>query len=387
MIIRNAKIINPGRGIDTRDIFVDDETGLICSEDKGGDVTDAEGLFCCPGFIDTHIHGSFGSDTSDGSPEAIRTMASRLPEFGVAAFCPTTMTTGIDVIRKAFEATSEVADSQNRGEAQILGIHLEGPFMSPEMAGVQNADCCIPPSRAMAIVDALEADFPGLMKIIDLAPELDGGMEFIRKASGRYVVSLAHSEADYETAMRAFGEGATSVTHILNAMKSFGKRFPGIPAAVCDNGKIYAEIICDGYHIEAPMLRMMFRLIDPDHMIIISDAMRGAGMPDGVYKLADADVEVRGGRTYYGPGGNLAGSVTNLAQEAHRLYSFGIPMDSIIRALTINPLRRLGIKPENIGLGYVRPGFRASFNLMDDEFRLVSSCVDGIIREPNADII
>jgi len=110
-------------------------------------------------------------------------------------------------------------------------------------------------------------------------------------------------------------------------------------------------------------------------------------MPDGVYKLADADVEVRGGRTYYGPSGNLAGSVTNLAQEAHRLYSFGIPMDSIIRALTINPLRRLGIKPEKIGLGYVRPGFRASFNLMDDEFRLVSSCVDGIIREPNADII
>ena len=299
-----------------------------------------------PIFIDTHIHGAFGEDISDASADGIVRMARRLPEFGVKAFCPTTMTISEDNIISCFEAVSAACEQLERegGEyARILGIHLEGPFMSPDMAGVQNKEYCIAPKFAGKIVDRIEQNFPGLLKIIDIAPELDGAMDFIGEYKDRYVISLAHTRADYDTACEAFEKGAKSVTHILNAMNPCGKRDPGVLGAVFDNKDVYAEIICDGIHIAPPVLRMLFAMLPEDRIIVVSDSMRGAGMPDGEYKLADADVTVKGGRTYYGSGGNLAGSVTNMAQEASRLLSFGIDPVKIRLACVENPLSRLGI--------------------------------------------
>ena len=299
-----------------------------------------------PKFIDTHIHGAFGEDISDASCDGIVKMARRLPEFGVRAFCPTTMTISEDNIMRCFEAVSK-ASSKLKEEggiyADILGIHLEGPFMSPNKAGVQNKDYCVSPKNAGKIVDRIEKDYPGMLKIIDVAPELDGGIDFIREYSDRYIISLAHTEADYDTACEAFAAGAQSVTHLLNAMNTSTKRNPGILGALFDNKDIFAEVICDGIHISPPVLRMLFELIREDRIIVVSDSMRGAGMPDGEYKLADADVTVKGGRTYYGPGGNLAGSVTNMGQEASRLLSFGIGPEKIRLACVENPLSRLGI--------------------------------------------
>lgn len=297
-------------------------------------------------FVDTHIHGAFGEDVSDASVEGIVKMARRLPEFRVESFCPTTMTISVDNIFRVFDAVSKASDILERKGgryAKILGIHLEGPFMSPVKSGVQNKDYCIPPSKAGVIVDKLENEFPGLLKIIDVAPELHGGIDFIRSYSRKYVISLAHTEADYDTACKAFEAGARSVTHILNAMNPCGKRNPGILGAVFDNKDIYCEVICDGIHISPPVLRMLFELIPQDRIIVISDSMRGAGMPDGEYKLADANVTVKDGRTYYGDNGDLAGSVTNIAQEASRLISFGIDPDKVRKACRENPLSRLNI--------------------------------------------
>lgn len=299
-----------------------------------------------PLFIDTHIHGAFGEDVSDASAEGIVKMARRLPEFGVRAFCPTTMTISEDNIMRCFEAVAAARDQLNAEGgvyADILGVHLEGPFMSPAKAGVQNTAYCIAPAKAGTVVERIEASFPGLLKIIDVAPELDGGIDFIREYSGRYVLSLAHTEADYDTACEAFEAGAKSVTHILNAMNSCTKRDPGVLGAVFDNKTVYAEIICDGIHIAPPVLRMLFSMLPEDRIIVVSDSMRGAGAPDGVYKLADADVTVKDGRTYYGKGNILAGSVTNMAQEASRLLSFGIDPIKIRLACVENPLSRLGI--------------------------------------------
>ena len=299
-----------------------------------------------PLFIDTHIHGAFGEDISDASWEGIVKMARRLPEFGVKAFCPTTMTISEDNIMRCFEAVSRARDVLNDEGGlftEILGVHLEGPFMSPNKAGVQNKDYCIAPSVAGPVVDRIEAAFPGLLKIIDVAPELDGGIDFIKEYSDRYVISLAHTEADYDTACEAFAAGAKSVTHLLNAMDSCTKRNPGVLGAVFDNKDVYAEVICDGIHIEPPVLRMLFAMLPEDRIIVVSDSMRGAGAPDGVYKLADADVTVKGGRTYYGEGNNLAGSVTNMGEEASRLLSFGIDPVRIRLACVENPLSRLGI--------------------------------------------
>ena len=185
--------------------------------------------------------------------------------------------------------------------------------------------------------------FPGLLRIIDVAPELDGGIDFIREYSDRYVISLAHTQADYDKACEAFEAGAGSVTHILNAMNPCLKRDPGILGAVFDNGNIYCEIICDGIHIAPPVLRMLFELIPEERIIVISDSMRGAGMPDGIYKLGDADVTVKKGRTYYGPSGGLAGSVTNMGQEYERLLDFGIQPSKALMACVENPLSRLDV--------------------------------------------
>lgn len=303
-------------------------------------------MFEEPIFIDTHIHGAFGEDISDASESGVIKMARNLPKFGVRAFCPTTMTISEDDIMRCFEAVCKANDSlKDSGEdhASILGIHLEGPFMSPEKAGVQNKDLCISPRYAGKIVDRIERSFPGMLKIIDIAPELDGAIDFIREYSSRYVISLAHTQADYDTACEAFEAGAKSVTHILNAMNPCTKRGPGVLGAVFDNKDVYAEVICDGIHISPPVLRMLFAMLPEDRLIVVSDSMRGAGMPDGNYKLADADVTVKDGRTYYGEGGNLAGSVTNMGQEASRLISYGVDPVKIHLACVENPLCRLNI--------------------------------------------
>lgn len=303
-------------------------------------------MFEDPMYIDTHIHGAFGEDVSDASVSGIVNMARRLPEFGVKAFCPTTMTISEDNIMACFDAVAKASDvlrEEGGLYADILGIHLEGPFMSPSKAGVQNRDYCILPSKAGRIVERIEKNYPGLLKIIDVAPELDGGIEFIKEFSNSYVLSLAHTEADYDKACEAFEAGATSVTHLLNAMSPCSKRAPGVLGAAFDNKKIFCEVICDGIHIDPTVLRMLFELIPEDRLIVVSDAMRGAGMPDGVYKLADADVTVKGGRTYYGESGGLAGSVTNMAQEVKNLISYGIDTHKVHLASVENPLLRLNL--------------------------------------------
>ena len=297
------------------------------------------------GFVDTHIHGCFGQDTSDASPEGIVKMARGLADIGVTAFTPTTMTLPFDQIEKCFEAVSrarDILDDSSEPYAKISGIHLEGPFLNPTRAGVQAESACADPADGMKFTEDLEAHYPGLLKIIDIAPELRGGMEFISHFHDKYVISLAHTDADYETACKAFDAGAKSVTHILNAMNGCDKRSPGVLGAVFDHPDVYSEIICDGIHIEAPVLRMLFSLLPEDRIIVVSDAMRGMGMPDGEYLLGPALVTKRDGRTYYGPTGGLAGSVTSVPEMVQRLLKAGIDEQKIIDSVTANPMRRIG---------------------------------------------
>lgn len=298
------------------------------------------------GYVDTHIHGCFGEDMSDHSVEGLVRMAKLLPTFGVTAFCPTTMTISRDDIYRCFESFVKAQEilSSEPCHAKLLGIHLEGPFLNPSMAGVQAEEYCLTPSSGMDLPAELEKRFPGVLKIIDIAPELEGGYEFISEYSSSYAISLAHTKADYSEACRAFECGASAVTHVLNAMGGCGKRDPGVLGAVFDNTNVRTEMICDGIHIDQTVLRMLFKLLPEDKTVVISDSMRGAGSPDGVYKLGPADVLCKGGRTYFGPSGNLAGSVTDMASEAANLFSFGVDPDKIVRSCSINPLKTLGME-------------------------------------------
>lgn len=300
-----------------------------------------------PGFVDTHIHGAYGVDVSDGICEDIKKLSVKLREDGVIAFCPTTMTLPEDKIFRCFEAVmraKEELEAEGNAHSRVLGIHLEGPFFNRETAGVQDVSSLKEPKDGFSLIEKLEADYPGLLKIIDIAPELPGAFDFIQEFKDRYVISIAHTRADYDTACRAFEAGVRSVTHLMNAMDPSLKRAPGILGALSDHPDVFAELICDGIHIDQAYLRMLFKILREDRIIVVSDSMRGTHMPNGIYKLADADVEVRDGRTYYGEGGNLAGSVTYMGQEAERLIAFGIPEEKVRAACYDNPLSRLGLK-------------------------------------------
>ena len=298
-----------------------------------------------PGFVDIHIHGAFGYDVSDGKVEDIVKLAIQLASFETSAFCPTTMMLGPDVIERSFEAVaeaSEILQKSGRAYAKILGMRLEGPFLNPGMCGVQDSSKAVLPSVGISFIDRLEKNFPGLLKIVDISPELDGAIDMISGYSDRYVFSLAHSAADYDTACKAFKAGATCVTHALNAMNPMLKRDTGILGAAIDCGA-YVEVIADGKHVHAPYLKLLYSDVMEDRLITISDSMRGCLMPDGIYDLGGTDVEVRDGRTYFGPGGDLAGSVTCPGEEYVFLKSLGIPEERIIKTMRDNPLRHLGV--------------------------------------------
>ena len=350
MIIRGAEVWN-GKDFASKELYIDDD-GFF-SDVSSGEEIDLSGKKIIPGFVDTHIHGCFGYDISDGDVDGIIEIAKLLPRFGVTSFCPTTMTMDEDSIFKSLSAVDKAVkelENAHYPHARILGVHLEGPFLSPAKSGAQGKDSLLTPRLGMALVDRISEQFPGLVKIIDIAPELDGADEFICRYKDSYIISAAHTECTYEQAMHAFELGVSSVTHLLNATTPIEKRAPGIACAAMDSGS-YVEIICDGIHIQPPVLRTLFRMFDQDRIIVISDSMRGSGMPDGSYVLGDVEVECRNGRTYFGPEGNLAGSVTNLAAEYKTLISSGIDQWIVIDSMTCNPMARLGNKKDLFGPG------------------------------------
>ena len=371
MILKNARLWNNDRFV-CRDICIDDN-GLI-TENSCGEIVDLKGMKAVPGLVDTHIHGCFGYDVSDLSSDSIVQMALMLPRFGVTSFCPTTMTMSEDNIFRCFDAVREACDileTCGSPYSRILGIHLEGPFLSPAKTAVQGKDHLIEPTDGSGLINELEKRFPGMLKIIDIAPEMPGGLEFIKEFNKSYVLSAAHTSCDYELGMKAFEAGLSSVTHRLNATLPIDKRAPGIVCAAMDSGA-FVEIICDGIHIQPPVLRLLFRMFSADRTVIISDSMRGSGMPDGIYKLGDTDVECSNGRTFYGRGRDLAGSVTNLADEYRNLLSAGISEERIIRSMTVNPLSRIGEEG-----GKLSPGERADIVIMDGD-RLYSVFCQGV---------
>lgn len=341
---------------------------------------DMSGLTAVPGFVDSHIHGSFGFDVSDGKTEDVVSLAQSLPSVGVSCFLPTLMTLDEDSILKAAEAVSEAKEklqATDSAYAEILGLRLEGPFLNPAKSGVQKAENLVSSDKFSVIIEKVEKSFPGLVRMIDIAPELDGGYDIVGRYKDRYVFSLGHSDCDYEEALNFFSKGGNSLTHALNAMRPCLKREPGPLGAAFDTPDSYVEVICDGIHVDKTVLKMLFKLFE-DRIIIVSDAMRAGGMPDGIYDLGGTPVEVRGGRTYFGTEGNLAGSVTNLAEEAERLFSFGVPWKAVSGALIVIPRKRLSIEKHGVsGLD------TNNLNFVDDRFRLKCVISRGRLVSPH----
>ncbi|HJF63471.1 MAG TPA: N-acetylglucosamine-6-phosphate deacetylase [Gordonibacter urolithinfaciens] len=350
-----------GEGFVERDVFVAD--GRFVGEAaraEGGQTVDAAGCYVIPGLVDLHFHGSAGADISDGDLAGLHRMGAYEASRGITAMCPATMTLPEDVLMRAAQAAAAYAPAAD--EAALVGINMEGPFISPSKVGAQNPDYVRNPSADE--FRRLQEAADGLFKLVDIAPEEPGAEEFIREMAGEVRISLAHTCTDYDTAVRAFELGARQLTHLYNAMDPMHHRKPGpIPAAV-EHGEVAAEIIADGVHIHPAMVRLAFQLFGDDRMILISDTLRAAGLEDGTYDLGGQDVTVRGPVATI-DNGALAGSVSDLMRcLTVAVRDMGIPLASAVKAASANPARALGLDAER---GAIEAGKVADAVLLDKE--------------------
>lgn len=319
-----------------------------------------------PGFVDVHIHGCAGADTCDATREALEAMAAFLLAHGVTSFCPTTMTTSRETIQAALLVAKDMMDHPMEGGARVVGVNMEGPFIAKERKGAQKEEDILPPD--FPLFQRFYEESGGIVRLVDVAPEQPGGLDFVEKASQLCTVSIAHTTADYDQAKAAFDKGVTHATHLFNAMSGLHHRKPGVVGAVFDDSRVRGELICDGFHIHPAVLRAAFRLLG-DRALIVSDSMRANGMPEGeAFDLGGQMVTVHQGKALL-PDGTIAGSVTNLHQEIKNLVSFGVPFEQAVKAATLLPARAIGLDGE---IGSIAPGKRADLVVLDENLDIAA---------------
>ncbi len=363
MIIKNGLVFGTDGVFTRRDLFVDDNHKIAETKDLADqNIIDASEYYVIPGLVDVHIHGAVGHDFCDGSREGLEETAAYLKTNGITSFCPTSMTLPANDLMRIFQSALDIpADTAH---ARIAGIHMEGPFISPAKKGAQKETYIVSPD--MEAFRELNASCHGLIRLVTLAPELPGSMDFIQALHEEVSISLGHSEASYDTAKSAFAAGANHATHLFNAMPPLMHRDPGIIGAAFDNPHVMVEVICDGIHINPAVIRMIFQLFSDDRVILISDAMRATGMEDGVYELGGQEVFKNGNRATLSDG-TLAGSATNLADCLRHAVSFGIPLASAVKAASVNPAKSIGADE----IGSLAPGKEADILLLDKNLSLV----------------
>ena len=327
---------------------------------------DAGDYTIVPGFVDVHIHGCDGADTCDGAPEALEKMARFLLAHGVTSFCPTTMTVDRPTIEKALLAAKSVHENPIEDGAKVAGVNMEGPFISAARKGAQREDDIVAPDFQM-FKELFELS-GGLVKLVDMAPEQPGGEDFVKRAKELCRVSIAHTTADYNMAKESFDWGITHATHLFNAMNGLHHRDPGVVGAVFDDGRVRAEIICDGQHIHPAVLKTAFKLMG-GRLLIISDSMRANGMPEGTaYDLGGQMVTVSSGKAVL-PDGTIAGSVSNLHEEVKNLVSYGVPLETAVKSASLIPAMQIGLDKE---IGSIEPGKAADLVILDKDLEIAS---------------
>lgn len=329
-------------------------------EDVPGPAEDLDGALVIPGLVDIHVHGCAGADFSDGDYAGLVRMARYLARRGVTSFAPASMTLPYDALDKAFHAAARLDREGLADGARLMGIQMEGPFLSREKRGSQNPAYLRLPDwdRFLRLYDAAE----GLLRIVDVAPELPGAVEFTRRASEKCRVSVAHTAAGYDQAAAVFDAGATHLTHLFNAMSGIHHRHPGPIGAASERENVTAELICDGIHVHPSAVRMAFRLF-PGRICLISDALRCCGMADGSYSLGGQEILLSGGVARL-TGGAIAGSAADLYQCMRRAVSFGIPREQAVWAATALPARVIGRESET---GAIADGRAADFVICGGE--------------------
>ena len=365
MIFKNALIFNgnefkPGEFAVSGDKFVDPKDA--CKDET----TDLGGAYVIPGLIDIHTHGNSGADFSDGDFNGLRKMAAFYLSKGITSFCPTSMTFPYDVLGKAFETAVKYCESPDDNGARLAGIHMEGPYFSEKKKGAQNASYLKLPDYEG--FKKLYDDCNGLIKIVDVAPELAGASAFAEKTSRLCTVSVAHTDADYEDTVKIYKSGAAHLTHLYNAMPGIHHRNPGVIGAAAERDNVTAELICDGLHVHESAVRMGFKLF-PDRICLISDSLRCTGMPEGEYTLGGQKIWLKDNIARLADG-TIAGSAANLYQCMLNAINFGIDKAAAINAATVNPARAIGMENE---IGSISAGKYADFIVCDESLEKIKA--------------
>ena len=374
--IINGTIILPDRIVENRAILFHDRIEAIPERrnmpGSGLEIFDARGMYVAPGLVDVHCHGCVGQDTSDAVPDGVRKMSQALIENGVTSWLPTTMTLPLDQLDAIFDMLRELrAESLHKGAwrgAEILGANMEGPFINPKKKGAHKEEFIIPPSAAYV------KKHQDIIRLLTIAPEVEGGMEFIEeiRRDTDIVLSMGHSAATYDQAMEAVHRGVTHATHLFNAMTGLLHREPGMVGAALSS-KVNCELIADTFHIH-PGLFQMVASAKRQHLVLITDCMRAGGLPDGQYDLGGQTATVQGIQCRL-EDGTIAGSVLRLNQAIGNLMRYtDLPLWEIVAAASLNPAMAIG---EGKRKGSLEIGKDADIIIADENFTVLKTFVGG----------
>lgn len=356
MILKNAQVYFDNK-LQHLDIEVsgDTITRVGALPDSGEDCT---GCLIIPGFVDIHSHGCKGLDFCTADDAGMDEMCNFYADNGVTAVAATGMTLSQPVLTQIFDRIRRKSEAGTSG-ARIVGINMEGPFLSEEKKGAHDPKYIVRPDAEE--LRALNKASGGRILLVDFSPSTPGALDFIRALKDEVVLSLAHTPADYDTAMAAIEAGASNVTHLFNAMQPFNHRAPGLIGAAFDSD-VTAELICDGIHIHPAVIRTAFKVLG-ERAVLISDSMSAAGMPDGKYTLGGLDVTVENRKAFLSDG-TIAGSTITVYEGFKNAVKFGVPLELAIHAATAAPAKAIRRQES---LGHIAEGRQADLVIMDRE--------------------
>ncbi|SES96981.1 N-acetylglucosamine 6-phosphate deacetylase [Natronincola peptidivorans] len=353
-------------------IFDEKIRGIVCKKDfkerNIEEIIDTEGRYISPGFIDIHIHGSGGSDTMDGTIEALKAISSTIVSYGTTGFLPTTMTMDMPSIYAALDTVKKALSMEWQG-AKVLGAHMEGPFINSRFRGAQRADYIITPEY-----DYIK-DYIDIIKIITIAPEIQGSRDFIASVQqgSNATLAIGHTAATYEEAMEAIEAGMSHCTHLFNAMTPLHHRNPGVVGAAF-NSDITCELIADKIHVHPEVFKLLLKIKGEEKLILVTDAMRAGCMKDGAYELGGQQVQVKEGKAQL-TDGSLAGSALTLNQSVKNfMLATKSPLHQVIKLVSLNPARVIGMERQK---GSIAIGKDADIIVFDDNIKIKMAFVEG----------